>query len=213
MNYNNLDEIYVDDIQHDTNGFTCPVCNKTYKREKTAVGHYAKKQCHSMVDMFQGTDTEMKIRSIATVLLSYVRETTSYSSMKRFRKSRIYSLVARLFVYNTTHGLHDIENYLLWGVHETKSRTPHVILAFLLRERLDFKEFFKFRRDTLTEEEQERFYLVNETQIHSDINWLLRQAEKGIITFDFLSARLDLRVFVDSLNDIQKERLTQLIKS
>ena len=212
MKFHNLDEIYTEGLQITPKGFECPVCGKVYKREKAANIHYDARSCWDMVHLFRDTPTEVTIRSLANVLLGSLRDVRAYSSMKRFRKSSIYQLTAKLIMYNITNDINDIENYVMWGMHKVKANNPAMTLNFLLKDRLDFSDFYDFRRSILTDPEQSRFYDQNIDRMTENPNFMIRQVEKGWLTFEFISTKISMSEWMMKLNDIQAHKVRELLK-
>lgn len=212
MKFHNLDEIYTEGLQITPKGLECPVCGKVYKRENAANKHYDARSCWNMVHLFRDTPTEVTIRSLANILLGSLRDVRAYSSMKRFRKSNIYQLTAKLIMYNITNDINDIENYVMWGMHKVKANNPTMTINFLLKERLDFSEFYDFRRSILTDPEQSRFYDQNIDRMTENPNFMIRQVEKGWLTFEFISSKISMSEWMTKLNDVQVHKVRELLK-
>ena len=211
MKYHSMDSIYSEGVEKTSKGFECSVCGKLYKRENMANKHYEGRTCWNMVNLFKDTPSELTFIAIANVLLGRLRDVRAYTSMKLFRRSAIYQLVAKLVIYNTVHSIHDIDNYVLWGISKMPSN-PSMILNFLIKDRQDFSEFFNFRRSILTEKEQYQFFEQNFDKLIDNPAFMIRQVEKGWLTFEYISSRINIKRWMSNLSIIHTQKVRELLQ-
>ena len=215
MNLNNPMELYDNPPVRSYKGlFICPVCHKEYKRKSSVEAHMQLKDCYSYVDVFAGTEAESAMMETANIFYGLTDTAQLVRSYVRFRKTKMYRQVGKLFLYNTANKINDIEHYVMWGISENKKskysiKDVYMILAFLTKERLSFESFYKFRRYVITESETTKYIMQNKKRLNADTNFLIRSFEKGYIDS---AAIVEHGLFEDiEINEIQRQKLMGLL--
>ena len=213
MKLNNVDELYNSGLIVTDDGWKCPVCEKNYKINGFAQKHLDKRDCFTMVHLFRDTDLEPSIRTIANHLVAQYIGARAFRSMKSFRKSRYYNPVAKIMLYNILNGVNDIEKYIMWGMDHCGNGEFWHLTKFLGRDILSLTDYYRYKIRNITIEEQEKFYHKMKYELHTNSIFLIRSLEKGDITLLFLAEKMDIGKFVDSISEIQRQRLLEICRA
>ena len=209
MKFNNFDSIYGGGIDNHNDVFVCTVCGKEYKREKAATTHIEKQNCHTYKNIFKDTPTEDIIREITNVLMT-ITGSRFYSSNKKVRNSKIYNQIAKFLIYCNTSSISDYKRYFKYCVEELHYTNLNMLMAESIKE-ITTKVYYEWRRANPDIEAMEKFFDMNMVDIESNSNFTIRNIEKGNLSGEFLAKKIDLNKFVNSLSDVQVERLKRVL--
>lgn len=192
-----IDAIYEDKhiIETEQGAFVCPVCEKEYKRRPAAVKHLDKQECHSALDVFEGTPYEERAflfyKNIMASSNSRARPT-----MKSFRKSRLYKQVN---TYILSCIINEVDAGLFYSFLEE-------IIGFrytnaILSNGKDDKwvhEFRVFLHANPSVSGSKEFYKGYKEELLEDEDYLMRSIAKAHISIGFIQQRKSLEEAVSN---------------
>lgn len=166
--FNDVDAIYAKGLRQLKNRlYVCPMCEKTYSSEAAGLKHVAAKKCHKMQQLIEGTVHETKAFVMYKVIVANLNPDAQLT-LATFRKSPMYTPVARFTMFCSLHSVFDANVYLSYLNEYKEIENVNAILsAGILEENLrDFRLFAqkyniipsdtiyeKYREDLLTDDE------------------------------------------------------------
>lgn len=193
-----------------TGQFLCPMCGKLYKHEYAIKKHMEKRSCHSMLDVIKDTVHEAKAYSMYKILIAALQPNARVT-LESYRKSPMYSPVARFTMYCSLNEVFSCDTYLAW-LNEIKGfKTVNVILQqAILDENLREFRIFAHRHDLIP---SDRFYDAYKNDLIEDDDFFIRSLERAKIGVRFLVAQKDfpLDERCDKLPIDYRMRLQQLM--
>lgn len=211
---NDIDSLYDNGLIYNDDGtFSCPVCHKTYKREKSAIAHLNERECYSLLDMFKGTTNEMKGYSLYKDLVTLINP-KSRLSINTFRKSNFYNGVMRLISFASVYEIGErLNEYIEWLVLYKNFSNMNGILSNAIKESflLEFRVFLQCFGDTLIN--SDKFYSRYREDLLEDQNFFIRSLEKGHIWFGYFYDvdDFDIEEYYDGLDIEYKIRFDDLL--
>ena len=207
--FNDLDDIYNTEPTYHNGHFVCPVCDKKYKKQKTSITHYGRRDCHKLRHVFAGTpvdDLIFKLYQKYNALSGNI----GYSKIK-FRKSQFYTPIAKTYMFCYENNV-NMEDYFDYTIHEHRYESLAVALSYTRTE----SSLRKFRKEVAHEytntDKDEKFYNENRQTIVNNTSFTLRAIERGDISVNFLFKNLDFDEFVDSLATPQYTRFKAVLE-
>jgi hypothetical protein len=161
----------------------CPVCGKTYKTEAPAKKHIEARSCHRMQDIIKDTMHEAKAYGMYKILISSLQPNARVT-LNSFRKSPMYSPVARFTMYCSLHEVFSCDTYMAW-LNEIKGiQNVNVLLQqALLDENLREFRIFAHVHDLIP---SEHFYQAYRDDLISDDEFFIRSLERAKVGVRFI---------------------------
>lgn len=210
---NDLSSIYKDVIIEEDDGWSCNVCGKKVKRKSTIEKHVSKMDCFKMYHVFKNTIGETCLMKMHHICSSHDK-TKSVSRMSVFRRTRMYSTLAKFYLFCLEHNIKNPIEYLRFIVFHLfpDDYTMSYKKLSLGQKKQYLSEFKKTRKPSL--HECRMFYEMNKSHF-DDSNFVIRSMEVGEILPEYVFSHVisDFDDFVNSLSDIQKDRLLSIIES
>lgn len=177
--------------------YTCPVCQKSYKRKGAADKHLEKQECHSTHDVFQNTMYEERAFLFYKEILVSSGNTKARPTMKSFRKSRLYKPVV---TYVVSCIINEVDAGLMFSYLEE-------IIGFkyttaILSNGKDLEWIGKYRlflHNNPSISNSEAFYDTHKDELVSDPDVLIQSIQKAHISIGFITKRKSLEAAVESL--------------
>lgn len=212
--FNDIDQIYQSGIIYpdsSQNGkHQCSVCGKDFTTEKRALTHYNKRSCFKVQDIFKGTVSEdclYEIYDELTVVTGGYR-----LSKARFGTSRYYPTTGKFYLYCYNNSIVDIFDYLNYIINREGSTTYFQILSLGQKDSV-LKRYRKKLARSPNKESVEAFLRANEERVYSDPSFTIRSLERGDLSVSILEEKIDIDRFIDSLTDMEAERLSLFLDS
>lgn len=207
--FNDMDTIYARGITEQAGVYTCTVCQKEYKTYAGITRHFGEQNCHSYRNIFEGTATEELLYDIFKELMAI--EGKHVVSVKKFRHTRSYTIIAKFFIFCYQNGVRDHFDYLEYVLGNTKWK---VVMQGVSKGCLEsvLKDYRKYRRQTPDRSRDTRFYNEHEAELREDPTFALRALERGEITVGFLFGQMDLDEFLDKCTDAEEYRFEKFLE-
>lgn len=207
--YNDINELYNQPVLETRNGWMCPVCEKEYKRRTFLNKHLESKKCHSIVDVFKNTETEM----FGLEAYQFIQEEHTFirkiNSLSQFRRSKLYKPIMESIVFWSQNkgSMHQFKFYILWCTRLVRSNTDLYKAIYSSKQEKNLKEFRLFlQRKTPHVIDSERFHNINKDKLLNDNWFLLRSIERADISLEYAIQNMGMDRF-DSFEHPLKVRL------
>lgn len=212
LKFNELSQIYSKSIQNHADGtFECPVCHKIYKSSKRAQTHYSKQSCHSVRDIVTDETYISEFYKIYSQVLCIANPNVRMSKSQFKNNNRAFGAVAKYFLYAYTNKINNYYDYLEYVLLHGKMSTP--VIAFSLAQDDEWLRLYRcYKVRTISKEESDEFYNKNQAAIPDNIPFTLRSIERGEIGLEYLDGYFNSAFFLESLTDIEYERLHKVYK-
>lgn len=207
---NNLEEIYSGEVTKALNGgWLCPVCQKTFKTETGAKKHFEKKGCHTLKQLFMGTEFESCMYTFYKELLA-VRGNRGFTSLSTFREGSLYKPVARFLSFCIENGV-DVYKYMFWLVGRFGSDTPLVQLLGMGRKDETLRKYRAFLRTNPGMIDSHVFFEKHREQLQTDLSFLIRAVQRADVDLGFVIRRIDTDKLLASATDVEILRFDALL--
>jgi hypothetical protein len=203
-----LDEIYSGDLVEKDGIYICPVCKKEYKRECAAIKHFESRVCFQYKDIYSGTIMEQEFYKMHKKFSAI--EGHRGLSIQRFRNSRYYTSIAKLYVFCSNNNI-NFADYFDYLIHEFRFDPLNSLVAKGCKES-QLRLFREEAQEYTNEHKDERFYNANVEWLGEDSTRTLRALERGDISINYLFNKVDYDEFLDKLSRIQFTRLEKIIE-
>jgi len=177
--------------------FICPVCEKSYKRKKSAQNHLEKQDCHSALDVFGNTEYEKLAMELYTNILNETGKSSARVTLQSFRKSRFYKQV-NMFLISCI--IHEVDAGLMFSFLKDiiKFTRTNVILS-KGQEKYWIDELRLFIHCNPDVSDSKQYYEVYKDELLSNPDMLINAIEKAKISIGFVSHRKSLEKAVEDL--------------
>lgn len=215
--FNDMDDIYKDDLIFHEKIIQCSVCEKEYKRknDRLAKEHIAKRECHSYYQVFKGTNTEEVLYDIylrlAAALYQQQQIKVRIISHKKFTNSIKYNQAGKFYMFCYNNKIQDIMGYLDYVIDNTYWKFENQIVTNAIKESV-LVDHRKDRMKKSNEELDEKFYNQHEDRLSSDIDFLLRSFERADINPEYYFNQVSFDDTMVKMSDIEKSRLEKFLK-
>ena len=211
---NDIDKLYDSGlIENDDGTFSCPVCNKVYKRRKSAEEHLESRDCFSLLDMFKDTANEMKGYGLYKGLILSANP-KARTTINTFRKSKYYNSVMR---YVSFAGIHELKErtseYLDWLIEFKNFSNINGLLSNAIKESFlrEFRLFLQKHGHIMID--SAKFYDRYNEDLSEDSHFFIRSIEKGHIWIGYFGeVDFDIDGVYDSLPADYQIRFDKILK-
>lgn len=210
--FNSVDALYDDGVVVYNGKYVCSCCNKEYKTPKGANNHFAKRNCHSYQQVFNGTDTEEMFYDIYVMLTAM----TNYHTISKyqFTKNKLYyNKIAKFYMYCLEQNIINFTQYLEFTLHFSYVAGSPFDALHLAKYPENYEMYLKRRKYFVTEKDSELFFNTHRTRIDGDGIYTIRALERGEIKYGYLFDHIDYDSFINSLSDVGKTRLENFLVS
>jgi len=182
---NDISSLYEGGLIEEDGKYTCPVCNKTYKRKTSAEKHIEKQDCYSIEDMFANTVHETKAYSLYKSMIS-LKNPRAIVSMANFRKGSLYKNAVKFIVFCNLHEVKKPDLYYVWLRDMKNLKTENQILLYG-QEETNLRDYRDFLQVNPTHIDSKAFFNRHKDLMEQDYNFFIRSVEKSHIGVTYLS--------------------------
>lgn len=206
--FNDLDQIYSLPPHASAGGYQCPVCQKDFTTPVGAERHHAKRKCHRLCHIFEGTVTETAIYDLYRAICR--ADGRRPLKMENFRPSRFYTLIGKFFLYCINNGVTNPPEYFWFSKDLTNPEELVRGTALALNDRV-LGQYRAWKINNVTDEQSRNFYELNSNALLTNITYAIRCMEKGEISPRYYFSRVDRDEFVKASTAIQAAQLSQVM--